>query len=585
MKNLRAYLWIGLALILFVNFQAWTLEFGPRDAAAAAAVQQAAAAENAAHPLGSEVPQVPTAVPSATATAAPIAPAGAVPATATANTAPTTPTDLPAASTLTVRTDVLDVDINLRGGELTRADLLQYRVVKGGTEPVRLLRKQGAGNQFLLQTGLAGATSNPVADEYPTHLALFSSDYTGFRLEDGVDEVRVPLKWTSPSGVMVTKTLVFHRGSYRIDVEYAVTNDSAAPWSVAAYAQIQHDMPVPVRSFTNYFNFDSYSFTGPAYWDGTKYQKVKIDANKIADFNRAYPDGWKNGWIAALQHHFVTALVAPTDEQHRYSISNRGTEFNIRDIGPAVAVAPGATATLKQTLFIGPKLQEQLMAVHPQLGRATDYGVLTLVARPLFLLLEQVHKLFGNWGWAIIIVTLLLKLAMYPLSEISGRSAAKMKQMAPRMKQLQETYKDDRTKLGQATMELYKKEKINPAAGCLPQLIQIPIFMAFYWVLVESVEMRQAPFIGWLHDLSSRDPFFILPVLMAGAMFMQYRLQPPSADPVQAKVFMIMPLFLSLTFAFLPSGLVLYYVVNTLLSILQQWNINRRIAVSSQSRD
>jgi YidC/Oxa1 family membrane protein insertase len=208
-----------------------------------------------------------------------------------------------------------------------------------------------------------------------------------------------------------------------------------------------------------------------------------------------------------------------------------------------------------------------------------------MLARPLFWLLEQVHRIFSNWGWAIVVVTFLLKLVMYPLSEISGRSAAKMKLMAPKMKALQEQFKDDRTKLGQATMELYKKEKINPATGCLPMLIQIPVFMAFYWVLVESVEMRQAPFMLWLQDLSSKDPFFILPVIMAGAMFLQYKLQPPSADPVQAKVFMIMPLVLSVTFAFLPSGLVLYYVVNTVLTILQQWNINRRIEAGAAARN
>ena len=580
MKNLRTYLWIGLALLLFVNYQAWHFEFAPRDAAAA---EKVAAAEKAAEPLTTTVPQI-AAVP--TAAAAAPATNGAVPtvkAPAT-TTAPVT-ASAPTAAVLNVRTDVLDVDISLSGGELTRADLLQYRVVKGSTEPVHLLRQQGPGNQFLLQTGLTGAGTGALPEAYPTHLALFTSDYKGFRLEDGLDELRVPLKWTSPEGVMVTKTLIFRRGSYRVDIEYAVTNGSAAAWSVAPYAQIQHDLPLLVRSYSNYFNFDSYSFTGPAYWNGTKYQKVKVNAEEVAKFNKEYPDGWKDGWIASLQHHFVAAIVPPPEEQHHYQLSTRGSQFNAVDIGPAISVAPGMNATLKQTLFIGPKLQQQLEKIHPQLGRAADYGVFTMLARPLFILLEQVHKLFGNWGWAIIVVTFLLKLVLYPLSEISGRSAAKMKLVAPRMKQLQEQFKDDRAKLGQATMELYKKEKINPATGCLPMLIQIPVFMAFYWVLVESVEMRQAPFALWLQDLSSKDPFFVLPVIMAGAMFMQYKLQPPSADPVQAKVFMVMPLLMSVTFAFLPSGLVLYYVVNTLLTILQQWNINRRIAAGGAARN
>jgi len=250
-----------------------------------------------------------------------------------------------------------------------------------------------------------------------------------------------------------------------------------------------------------------------------------------------------------------------------------------------VTVAPGASTLIKQTLFIGPKLQAQLEPIHPELGRAADFGVLTFLSRPLFWLLEQAHKIFGNWGLAIIAVTFLLKLVFYPLSEASGRSMAKMKMVAPRLKQLQETYKDDRQKLGTAMMELYKKEKINPASGCLPMLIQLPVFLAFYWVLLESVEMRQAPFFGWLQDLSVRDPLYILPLIMAGAMFLQYKLQPTPADPVQAKVFMILPLVMSVTFAFFPAGLVLYWVTNTILTIAQQWNINRRIEASASNRN
>jgi YidC/Oxa1 family membrane protein insertase len=583
MKNLRTFLWIGLALILFVNFQTWMADFAPRDAAAAAAAQKATEEARAANTLGAEIPQAGAAsttpgaaAPTATTSAAA---AGAVPAVAApGTTAATAESALPAASVINVRTDVLDVDVSLRGGELARADLVQYRVVKGGTEPVHLLRSQGSGNQYLLQTGLAGAGNGAAADAYPTHLALFTSDFTGFRLEEGIDELRVPLKWSSPDGITVTKTLVFRRGSYRIDVEYAVSNAGANAWSVAPYAQIQHDMPLPKRS---YFDVDSYSFTGPAYWNGTKYQKLKIANEKDA----AFKGDFKDGWIASLQHHFVVAIVPPREDTPSYSLRVNGSAYLAREVGQATSVAPGGNATLKQVLFVGPKLQHQLAAVHPELGRAADFGVLTFIARPLFWLLEKAHNIFANWGFAIIAVTFLLKLAMYPLSEIAGRSAAKMKLLGPKMKQLQETYKDDRTKLGQATMELYKKEKINPAAGCLPMLIQIPVFMAFYWVLLESVEMRQAPFIGWIHDLSSRDPFFILPVIMAGAMFLQYKLQPPTADPVQAKVFMIMPLVMSVTFAFFPAGLVLYWVTNTVLTIAQQWSINRRIEAASAARN
>ncbi len=242
------------------------------------------------------------------------------------------------------------------------------------------------------------------------------------------------------------------------------------------------------------------------------------------------------------------------------------------------SVAAGQKGTITDRLFIGPKLQEQLDATGTELDRVADYGMLTLLAKPLFIVLNWVHNLFGNWGGAIITVTFLLKLAFYPLSETSGRSMAKMKLLGPRMKEMQETYKDDREKLGRAMMDLYKREKVNPVAGCVPMLIQMPVFFAFYWVLLESVEMRQAPFVGWLTDLSSKDPFYILPAIMAAAMFTQYKLQgTPSADPVQQKVFMIMPFAMSVMFAFFPSGLVLYWVTNTVLSIAQQWNINRRI--------
>src|SRR5690606_30357145 len=328
-------------------------------------------------------------------------------------------------------------------------------------------------------------------------------------------------------------------------------------------------------------NVDSYSFTGPAYYDGRKYEKLKITDSDDAQFSRDVT----NGWFAALQHHFVTAIIPPEGEAHKFSLRVRANEFRATDLGETRTIAPDTQDTIRQVLFVGPKLQTQLEAIHPELDRTADFGVLTFLSKPLFWLLEKAHVIFNNWGWAIVAVTFLLKLLFYPLSEASGRSMAKMKLVAPRMKQLQETYKDDRQKLGQAMMELYKKEKVNPAAGCLPMLIQLPVFLAFYWVLLESVEMRQAPFIGWIQDLSSRDPFFILPAIMAGAMFLQYKLQPTPADPVQAKVFMILPLVMSVMFAFFPAGLVLYWVTNTILTIAQQWNINRRIEAAQASRN
>jgi YidC/Oxa1 family membrane protein insertase len=386
------------------------------------------------------------------------------------------------------------------------------------------------------------------------------------------NELRVPLTW-SEAGVSVTKSFVFHRGSYRVEVDYTVHNGGATPWAARPYAQILRDDPPTKRS---YFNVTSYAFHGPALYDGTKYRTLKTDS---ADDSHLALDV-SNGWVAALQHYFVSAIVPPRDVPWHFSLGVSGQEYLLTARGPEKTVAPGDSAQFTTTLFAGPKLQGQLEATAPELGRVADYGRLYFLAQPLFRALAFVHKVTGNWGVSIILVTLLLKLIFYPLSEASGRSMARMKNLQPRIKNLQETYADDREKLGKAMMELYKREKINPVAGCLPIVIQIPVFIAFYWALLESVEMRQAPFAFWIHDLSSRDPLFILPAIMAVAMFVQYKLNPAPPDPVQAKVFMFMPLVMSATFAFFPAGLVLYWVTNTVLSIAQQWNINRRIGAA-----
>jgi YidC/Oxa1 family membrane protein insertase len=557
--NLRPFLWAALGIVLFLNYQMWIKDYPPLTPAAAAAAARAQGDLDAAAP----VVTAPTA-------AAPAAANGeAVPTAApAAGAAPTAATAESAAPTLTVSTDVLDLQISLRGGELVSAKLPQYPLRKDdpGT-PVTLLRNGGVDNLYVLQTGLTGTSTD---GSRPTHLATFASEFREFKLLDGAETLRVPLTWTSGDGVTVTKTYVFHRGSYRIDLEYAVKNDGASAWSAASYAQIKHDTPPVERS---YFNVSTYAFEGPAVYDSTKYRKLKIDKTEDANFSQDI----KHGWLAALQHHFASAIVPPADDIYHYSVRARGHEYLATLMGPVRTVAPQTEATFKETLFVGPKLQRQLDEIHPELARVADYGMLTPLAKPLFLVLEFVHKIFGNWGVAIILTTFLLKLLFYPLSEASGKSMARMKTLGPRMKNLQETYKDDREKLGRAMMDLYKREKVNPAAGCLPILIQFPVFIAFYWVLLESVEMRQAPFFGWLQDLSSQDPYFILPIIMAGAMFLQYKLQPTPTDPVQAKVFMILPLVMSVTFAFFPAGLVLYWVTNTVLSIAQQWNINRRI--------
>ncbi len=382
----------------------------------------------------------------------------------------------------------------------------------------------------------------------------------------------MPLTW-SEGGITVTKTYTFHPGSYRIDLSYDVVNTSGSDWKAASYVQLVRHYEHVERS---YFKVETYAYRGPAVSDGTKYRKLNVENEE----DRAFKQSITNGWLAALQHHFVAAAVPPATEPYEYQLSlSPRNDFTLSYRGPLKTVPAGGTQSFKEELFVGPKLQEQLGSIAPLLDRVTDYGWLTPIARTLFLALEWVYKGVHNWGVAIIFVTFLIKLAFYKLTAASGRSMAKMRNVAPRIKAIQERYKDDREQLGRQMMELYKREKINPLAGCLPILIQIPFFFAFYRVLLESVEMRQAPFFGWINDLSSRDPFFILPLLMGAAMFAQFKLQPmPSTDPMQAKVFAFMPVIMSVTMAWFPSGLVLYWLTNTLLSIAQQWRINKLVA-------
>ncbi len=568
----RLWLWVALAALALLNYQTWMHDYPPSGAVTASPVT--GAAPHAAAPasdLSSRIPEAPRSATPAAAAGAPASEAAA-PAASVPGAPGMAPQSTAAVPLVRVRTDVLDLDISTRGGTLTRVDLLAYPQVKGEATPVRLENEDDPLTLYDLQSGLTGAGGAP----YPTHLATYASEQADYTL-DGRNELRVPLTWTDAAGVTVTKTFVFHRGQYRIDVQYEIHNGGSAPWTARPYAQILRNDPRTKRSM---FDVESYAFHGPAIYDGTKYRKLDTTDTQDSHLSLEVRDGW----LAALQHHFVSAIVPPRGAPYRFTLGASGDQYLLSATGPEQTVAPGDTAQFNESFYVGPKLQGQLEASAAELGRVADYGRLWFLSMPLFWVLDKVHGLTGNWGVAIILVTFLLKLVFYPLSEASGRSMAKMKALQPRIKNLQETYKDDREKLGRAMMELYQREKINPVAGCLPIVIQIPVFLAFYWVLLESVEMRQAPFAFWIHDLSSRDPLFILPAIMAAAMFVQYKLNPAPPDPVQAKVFMIMPIAMSATFAFFPAGLVLYWVTNTILSIAQQWNINRRIEAAMAAK-
>jgi YidC/Oxa1 family membrane protein insertase len=588
-------LWVALAAILFLNYEAWMRDY---PASTPETTQAASGSAAGSSTLGDSLPQAgapgtaagtpaagtPVAEsPAATgSTAAPLG--GAAPGSpAAASSAAALPADNAAQSTdaahapgppLHVVTDVLDLSINLKGGELERADILQYPLHKDTPNvPVRLLNHDADDTLYLLQTGLIGVAGEAA----PTHLATWSAAEKSYALAPGADELRVPLTWTDGHGLTVTKTFTFKRGMYAIDLKYDVQNDGSAARSLAAYSQFLHHW---VKASRSYFDVETYSFKGPAVFDGTKAEDLKVENETDSKFSQTVT----NGWIASLQHHFVSAIVPQAGQPVAIQMQVQGQRYLLSATGPMTAIPAGGKAQFQEKLFVGPKLQTQLAATGPQLERTVDYGKLTVLAHPLFMVLMWIHGLIGNWGWAIIIVTALIKLLFYPLSQASGRSMAKMRAIAPRMKQIQESYKDDREKLGRAMMELYKKEKINPLAGCLPMVVQIPFFISFYWVLLESVEMRQAPFLLWINDLSSRDPFFVLPLLMGGAMFAQFKLNPAPPDPMQAKIMQFMPLVMTGMMAWFPSGLVLYWLTNTVLSIVQQWRVNQVVQAEASKQ-
>jgi YidC/Oxa1 family membrane protein insertase len=588
MPNTRVMLWVALAAILFLNYEAWMRDY---PATLSGTSQSAIGSTAGSSKLGETVPQADTpraattGTPAAgTPTAAPASPAQAetplgaaapTPAIASADTAAVDAGAAPAAGPpLRVVTDVLDIAINLKGGELDRADILQYPLHKDTPNvPVRLLNHDSDDSLYLLQTGLIGGASEAA----PTHLATWTSAERSYVLPAGADELRVPLTWTDGHGLTVTKTFTFKRGSYGIGLTYDVRNDSGAVRSLAPYSQFLRHW---VKASRSYFDVETYSFKGPAVYDGTKAEDLKVDNEADSKFSQTIT----NGWIASLQHHFVSAIVPEAGQPTKVQLQVEGQRYLLSATGPMTTIPAGGRAQFQEKLFVGPKLQTQLAATGPQLERTVDYGKLTVLAHPLFMVLMYIHGLIGNWGWAIIIVTALIKLLFYPLSQASGRSMAKMRAIAPRMKQIQESYKDDREKLGRAMMELYKKEKINPLAGCLPMVVQIPFFISFYWVLLESVEMRQAPFLLWINDLSSRDPFFVLPLLMGGAMFAQFKLNPAPPDPMQAKIMQFMPLVMTGMMAWFPSGLVLYWLTNTVLSIVQQWRVNQVVQTEASKQ-
>jgi YidC/Oxa1 family membrane protein insertase len=565
MDNIRLILVSALAFVLFLLYQAWVEDYGQilaptRTSSPAPALPAAPVDADKTLPSASDIPPAPASAEEEGAVRGLPGPA-------------IDPTEAQTSRTIEVRTDVLHVEIDTQGGDIRKLFLLDYpRDTEDEADPFRLMNDTHP-NLFVAQSGLYSGQQKA-----PSHLALFETAQSQYTLADGADSLTVPLSWKDPSGITVQKTYTFHRGSYLIDHHQKVSNASDTVWSGREYRQFQRT-PLPEGEQARFI----YTYTGGAiYSPEEKYDKISFDDMADSNLEKTF----SGGWAAMLQHYFLGAWIPPVEEKGSYFSRALKvpppSRYVIGMYSPQVDIAPGATHEFTARLFAGPKLQDRLADVAPGLELSVDYGWLTVLSQPLFWLLNKLHGFFGNWGWAIIMVTVLIKLAFFKLSETSYKSMANMRRVAPRLQALKDRYGDDKQRMNQAMMELYKKEKINPLGGCLPIVVQIPVFIALYWVLLESVELRQAPFILWIDNLSSPDPFYILPLLMGISMFIQQKLNPAPIDPMQAKIMMSLPFVFTIFFAFFPAGLVLYWVVNNILSIAQQWYITRQITATTK---
>ncbi len=457
---------------------------------------------------------------------------------------------------VTVSTDTLDLQISLKGGTVQSAHLNQYPISLGSEDKFQLLSNK-PGELFQAQSGLLPQ------NVMPTHHSTYTSAQNNYVMTG--DTLTVPLTYQS-GGVSVTKNFHFERDSYVVTVDYQVANQTNNNINVSSYTQL-------ARNAIDESSLMMPTFSGGARFDDEEvFEKLDFD-----EFDTNLDSKSQGGWWAMVQHYFLAAWIPDANETHTYSSKSSNGKYLLTTVNPANTIAPGASATLKANrLYVGPKEQARIDVVAPGLDKTVDYGVLFIIAKPLAELLHWIHSWVNSWGYAIIILTILIKLAFYKLSEKSYRSMAGMRKLAPRLEQIKEAYGDDKQKMGVKTMELYKKEGVNPASGCLPILVQIPVFISLYWVLLEMVELRQTPF-WYLADLSAEDPYFILPIIMGLSMIVQQKLNPTPPDPMQAKIMMSLPFVFTLFFLWFPSGLVLYWVVNNVLSIAQQWVINKRI--------
>lgn len=559
----RTLLVVALLVVAYLLWQAWQHDYPsipPPSPPAASAV-----------PAGS--PSVPQA-PASSVAANPSTPAGSSVPETSGNVVATSPANL-----ITASNDVLRLTIDPRGGTIVGADLLDYpQQVKRGSPPVRLLDDTPA-NYYVAQSGLVGADGSAA----PNHLAEFTATTRQNLLAPGQKQVVVTLDWhDAATGISVVKRYTLVRGSYVVGLSQQIENRGAKAWHGNAYEQLERvEPPPPPKHLLEFYNPDSLSFTGAAWYGPVdKFKKLAFDKFEREPLDQEVT----GGWIAMSQRFFLGAWIPGDKQAERFSsveVASQGADgkprYLVREMGPALSVAPGASVTSSANLYVGPKLQNELGDIAPGLNLTVDYGMFTVIAAPMFKLLSFLHSLVRDWALAIIGLVLIIQAATWKLTEAQYKSGARMRKLQPRMKALKERFGDDKQKYQQAMMELYKKEKINPMAGCLPALITMPIFLALYYVLIFSVELRHVPFL-WIPDLSAADPYFILPVLYALTMLGQQFLTPMQGmDPTQARMMKVMPVLFSVLFFFFPAGLTLYYVVRGICMLGQQWHITRKI--------
>jgi YidC/Oxa1 family membrane protein insertase len=570
MANLRPVLLMTLAFLGYLLWVEWQRDYGPRPAVSPGIMDsQSITQDNA----GQAVPIDPS-LPSASEapqTSADLPPVNLPPGSSGEREA--TQTLQAERPVITVTTDVLEAQIDPVGGTMVSARLLNYpQELDKPDVKVQLFTPEGV-DFFIAQSGLLSRQAAP------NHTTPYETARQDYALTPGAEEIRVPLTWTDAGGIEVTKTFIFARGQYEVAVRHTLTNNSSEVWSGSRYDQLQRAV-APDEEKGGFNDPGRYSFKGIGFYSPEE-KFEKVDFNDVASdpFKRSFSDGW----LGMIQHYFFAAWIPPAGQVNAYSTQELNPSglprYIARAVSPVTQVAPGTNHEFNSRLYVGPKLQDELQDIAPGLEHTVNYGIFTVFSKPLFWLLSHIHDFVGNWGWAIILLTVLIKLAFFKLTEAQYRSMARMRKLQPRIEALKERYGDDRQRMSQAMMEMYRKEKVNPLGGCLPILVQIPIFIALYWVLLESVELRQAPFVGWIDNLSKRDPYFILPALNAVFMILTQRLTPTAGmDPLQRKMMNAMPVVFSVMFAFFPAGLVLYWATNAGLSLAQQWYITRKIA-------